>query len=98
LIRYVPSGTFYARIRIQGKLIAQRTLPGNGAKGEVLIPMDNLQEVEAVFQGKRFVLRSHAIGEAHKAVSSRPKCLDQSGRLNWRSPAFRPPKKPAKRA
>jgi len=30
-------------------------------------PLDNLQEVEAIFQGKRFVLRSQVLGEAHKA-------------------------------
>jgi hypothetical protein len=34
---------------------------------EILRGLDNLQEVEAVFQGKRFVLRSQVIGEAHKA-------------------------------
>lgn len=33
---------------------------------EILRGLDNLQEVEAVFQGKRFVLRSQVIGEAHK--------------------------------
>jgi len=34
---------------------------------EILRGLDNLQEVEAVFQGKRFVLRSQVIGDAHKA-------------------------------
>jgi len=34
---------------------------------EILRGLDNLQEVEAVFQGKRFVLRSQVLGEAHKA-------------------------------
>jgi hypothetical protein len=34
---------------------------------EILRGLDNLQEVEAVFQGKHFVLRSQVIGEAHKA-------------------------------
>jgi hypothetical protein len=34
---------------------------------EILRGLDNLQEVEALFQGKRFVLRSQVIGEAHKA-------------------------------
>jgi hypothetical protein len=35
--------------------------------GEVLRGLENLQEVEALFQGKRFVLRSQVIGDAHKA-------------------------------
>jgi transposase len=34
---------------------------------EILRGLDNLQEVEAVFQGKRFVLRSQVVGQAHKA-------------------------------
>jgi len=34
---------------------------------EILRGLDNLQEVEALFQGKRFVLRSQALGQAHKA-------------------------------
>jgi len=34
---------------------------------EVLRGLDNLQEVEALFQGKRFVLRSQVLGQAHKA-------------------------------
>ena len=34
---------------------------------EIIRGLDNLQEVEAVFQGKRFVLRSQVLGEAHKA-------------------------------
>jgi hypothetical protein len=34
---------------------------------EVLRGLDHLQEVEAWFQGKRFVFRSQVIGEAHKA-------------------------------
>jgi hypothetical protein len=34
---------------------------------EILRGLDNLQEVEALFQGKRFVLRSQVIGQAHKA-------------------------------
>lgn len=34
---------------------------------EILRGLDNLQEVEAVFQGKRFVLRSQVPGQAHKA-------------------------------
>ena len=35
--------------------------------GEILRGLDNLQEVEALFQGKRFILRSQALGQAHKA-------------------------------
>lgn len=35
---------------------------------EILRGLDNLQEVEAVFQGKRFVLRSQVLGQAHKAL------------------------------
>jgi transposase len=34
---------------------------------EILRGLDSLQEVEALFQGKRFVLRSQALGQAHKA-------------------------------
>ncbi len=34
---------------------------------EILRGLDHLQEVEALFQGKRFVLRSQVIGDAHKA-------------------------------
>ena len=34
---------------------------------EVLRGLDNLQEVEARFQGKHFVLRSQVLGQAHKA-------------------------------
>ena len=34
---------------------------------EIIRGLDNLQEVEAIFQGKRFVLRSQVIGQAHKA-------------------------------
>jgi len=34
---------------------------------EILRGLDNLHEVEALFQGKRFVLRSQVIGDAHKA-------------------------------
>ncbi|HEX7508653.1 MAG TPA: IS1634 family transposase, partial [Polyangia bacterium] len=35
---------------------------------EILRGLDNLQEVEALFQGKRFVLRSQVLGQAHKAL------------------------------
>jgi hypothetical protein len=35
---------------------------------EILRGLDNLQEVEALFQGKRFVLRSQVLGHAHKAL------------------------------
>jgi hypothetical protein len=34
---------------------------------EILRGLDNLHEVEALFQGKRFILRSQVIGDAHKA-------------------------------
>jgi hypothetical protein len=34
---------------------------------EILRGLDNLQEVEALFQGKRFVLRSQVLGQAHQA-------------------------------
>ncbi len=34
---------------------------------EIVRGLDNLQEVEALFQGKRFVLRSQVIGQVHKA-------------------------------
>jgi len=39
-------------------------------KAEILRGLDNLQEVEALFQGKRFVLRSQLIGQAHKAFKA----------------------------
>ena len=55
-------------------LLLKRTLEERlEAKGEtwewaeVLRGLENLQEVEALFQGKRFVLRSQVIGDAHKA-------------------------------
>ena len=35
---------------------------------EILRGLDNLQEVEALFQAKRFVLRSQVLGQAHKAL------------------------------
>jgi transposase len=35
---------------------------------EILRGLDNLQEVEVLFQGKRFVLRSQVLGHAHKAL------------------------------
>ena len=35
---------------------------------EIIRGLDNLQEVEAVFQGKRFLLRSQLTGDAHKAL------------------------------
>jgi transposase len=35
---------------------------------EILRGLDNLQEVEAKFQGRRFVLRSQVLGQAHKAL------------------------------
>ncbi len=34
---------------------------------EILRGLDNLQEVEAVFQGRHFMLRSQVLGQAHKA-------------------------------
>jgi transposase len=34
---------------------------------EVVRGLDNLHEVEAIFQGKRFVMRSQVLGQAHKA-------------------------------
>ena len=34
---------------------------------EILRGLDNLQEVEAIFQGKRFILRSQVLGDAHQA-------------------------------
>jgi len=35
---------------------------------EIVRGLDNLQEVEAVFQGKRFLLRSQLVGQAHRAL------------------------------
>lgn len=37
---------------------------------EILRGLDNLHEVETVFQGKRFVLRSQLMGQAHKAFQA----------------------------
>jgi hypothetical protein len=37
---------------------------------EILRGLDNLQEVEALFQGKRFFLRSQMLGQAHKAFKA----------------------------
>jgi hypothetical protein len=37
---------------------------------EILRGLDNLQEVEALFQGRRFVLRSQVLGQAHKAFTA----------------------------
>jgi transposase len=34
---------------------------------EIIRGLDNLQEVEALFQGKRFLMRSQVLGQAHKA-------------------------------
>ena len=34
---------------------------------EVVRGLDNLHEVQAVFQGKHFILRSQVLGHAHKA-------------------------------
>ena len=34
---------------------------------EILRGLDNLQEVEALFQGKRFVMRCQLLGQAQKA-------------------------------
>ena len=35
---------------------------------EILRGLDNLQEVQAVFQGKHFIRRSQLVGQAHKAL------------------------------
>jgi hypothetical protein len=35
---------------------------------EVLRGLDNLQEIEAVFRGRRYLLRSQFMGDAHKAI------------------------------
>lgn len=37
---------------------------------EVLRGLDELQEVEAVFQGHKFMLRSQLIAQAHKAIAA----------------------------
>ena len=37
---------------------------------EIVRGLDNVQEVEALFQGKRFVLRSQLLGQAHKAFTA----------------------------
>ena len=35
---------------------------------EIIRGLENLQEVEAVFQGRRFLLRSQLVAQAHKAI------------------------------
>lgn len=35
---------------------------------EIIRGLENLQEVEASFQGRRFILRSQLVGQAHKAI------------------------------
>ena len=48
----------------------EQRLEGKGESwewAEILRGLENLQEVEALFQGKRFVLRSQVLGHAHKA-------------------------------
>ena len=35
---------------------------------EVLRGLDNLQEVEAAFRGRRYLLRSQLVGHGHKAI------------------------------
>jgi hypothetical protein len=35
---------------------------------EILRGLENLQEVEAMFQGRRFYLRSQLVAHAHKAI------------------------------
>jgi len=37
---------------------------------EIIRGLDNLQEVEASFQGKHFILRSQVLGQAHKAFKA----------------------------
>jgi len=52
------------------KRALEQRLEANGETwewSEILRGLDNLQEVEALFQGKRFVLRSQVVGDAHKA-------------------------------
>ena len=44
-----------------------RTTPA-AAWAEIVRGLDNLHEVEAVFQGKRVVLRSQVLGHVHKAL------------------------------
>jgi hypothetical protein len=39
----------------------------SGLWAEIVRGLDNLQGVEARFQGKRFVLRSQVLGQEHKA-------------------------------
>ena len=35
---------------------------------QILRGLDNLQEVEASFRGRRYLLRSQLVGDAHKAI------------------------------
>jgi hypothetical protein len=37
---------------------------------EIIRGLDNLQEVEAVFQGRKFILRSQLTGQAYKAIQT----------------------------
>jgi len=59
---------------VPGVVTPARAGAAPGGKGEtwewaeIVRGLDNLQEVEARFQGKRFVLRSQVLGQAHKAL------------------------------
>lgn len=61
----------FLALRLKAEL--EQRLWERGARwewAEILRGLDNLQEVQAVFQGKRFILRSQFTGQAHMAVQA----------------------------
>jgi transposase len=59
----------FLALRLKAELerrLVQQNQPWEWA--EVLRGLDKLQEVEAVFQGRRFVFRSHLVAQAHRAL------------------------------
>lgn len=58
----------FLALLLQRELEQRREAKGEpGAWAEILRGFDNLQEVEALLQSKRFVCRSQVRGQAHKA-------------------------------
>ena len=61
----------FLALRLKAELeqrLTQRAAPWEWA--EILRGLDNLHEVEATFQGRRFLLRSQLVGQAHKALQA----------------------------
>lgn len=61
----------FLALRLKAEL--QRRLAARAATwewAEIVRGLDNLQEVEAMFQGHRYMLRSQLMGHAHKAIQA----------------------------